>query len=79
MNENKLILSKLILPIASCGKIIRKAGAIRVSQTAEIAMARILEEYGILITKDAIELVKHAKRTTLQAEDLQYAIIKLRK
>lgn len=68
-----------ILPLAPCGKIIRKSGAERVSESAEIEMAKILEEYGILIATDAITLTKHAGRTTVKEEDIRLAVAGLTK
>lgn len=66
-----------ILPIAPCGRIMKKGGADRISEAAEIEMAKILEEYGILITIEAVELARHAKRTTVKEEDIRLAVVRL--
>jgi histone H3/H4 len=43
-----------ILPLAPVERIIRKAGADRVAQDAGVELAKVLEEYGIEISREAI-------------------------
>ena len=50
------------LPIAALDRLIRKAGAERVSEDAAEELGRILEEVAQDISKQAIELARHAKR-----------------
>ena len=67
-----------ILPLAPVERIIRNAGADRVSEGAGVELARVLEEYGIEISREAIELAKHAKRTTVKEEDIRLAVTRVR-
>ena len=43
-----------ILPLAPVERIIRKAGADRISEDAGVELAKVLEEYGIEISREAI-------------------------
>jgi histone H3/H4 len=62
------------LPIAPIGRIIKNAGAPRVSEDAKEALAKVLEECGENISKQAILLAKHAKRATVKASDIELAV-----
>ena len=68
-----------ILPIAPVERIVRKAGADRVSEDAGIELAKVLEEYGLEVAREAITLAKHAKRTTVKEEDIILANERLKK
>ncbi|WP_424359500.1 histone family protein [Methanocella sp. MCL-LM] len=61
------------LPVASVDRIIRNAGADRVSEDAKEALAAILEEYGTKVSAEAIKLCKHAGRKTVKEEDIRLA------
>ncbi len=61
------------LPIAALDRLIRKAGAERVSEDAAEELGRILEEVSLDISKQAIELARHAKRKTVTGEDIKLA------
>ncbi|MFH1751314.1 MAG: histone family protein [archaeon] len=61
------------LPLAAVDRVIRKAGASRVSEDAAKALAEILEEIGLNIATQANMLAHHAKRKTVVAEDIQLA------
>ena len=67
-----------ILPTATVERLIRSAGAHRVSEGAAVELAEALDEIGKNISKDAITLAEHDKRTTIKAEDIKLAV-KLKK
>jgi len=61
------------LAVAAMHRICKKAGAERVSESAAFEMARVLEEIGIKIGKEAIDFAMHAGRKTVKAEDIKIA------
>jgi histone H3/H4 len=62
------------LPIAPIGRIIKNAGGQRVSEDAEIALNKFLEEWAEDISRQAVKLAKHAGRVTVNASDIELAI-----
>ena len=62
------------LPIAAVDRIIRKAGAGRVSEEAASELAQVLEEKGIEIAQQAAQLAAHANRKTVVASDIRLAV-----
>ncbi|WP_129598414.1 histone family protein [Methanohalophilus profundi] len=63
-----------IIPVAPVGRVIREAGAERISESASEELARILEEYGMKISNEAIALARHAGRKTVKEEDIKMAV-----
>jgi len=61
------------LSIAAMHRIIRKAGAERVSKSASKELAKVLEEIGLKISRDALEFALHAGRVTVQERDVKIA------
>lgn len=61
------------LPAAPFERILRKAGAQRVSTKAAVAFADIMSNVSEEIAKEAVRLSKHAKRKTIKAEDIKLA------
>ncbi|TLX82844.1 MAG: histone [Thaumarchaeota archaeon] len=54
-------------------RILKKAGAERVSDESAIELRRILEEIGGSIAKSAVEMSVHAGRKTIREEDVRLA------
>ncbi|CUR52490.1 MAG: histone family protein [Nitrosotalea sp.] len=54
-------------------RILKKAGAERVSDESANELRRILEEIGVSIAKNAVEMSTHAGRKTIKSEDIRLA------
>ncbi|MFW9855800.1 MAG: histone family protein [Candidatus Thorarchaeota archaeon] len=65
------------IPNSSVDRIIRKGGAYRVSKSAIEILQQELEEYGFRISKLAVEIARHAKKKTVEGDDIRLAIRKL--
>ena len=65
------------LPIAPIDRLIRKAGAERVSEEATHLLRDILEAIAYEIAREAIELARHAGRKTVMADDVKLAARRL--
>lgn len=61
------------LPLASVDKLIRRAGAHRVSEDAARELSSHLEETAIDVAREGIMLAQHAGRKTVKAEDIELA------
>lgn len=62
------------LPNAPIERIIRKAGAERVSEGAVEELKLALEDLGDEIASEAIDMASHAERNTVKEEDVDMAM-----
>jgi DNA-binding protein len=62
------------IPIAPIGRIIKNAGGQRVSEGAEEALDKVLEEWAEDVSRQAVKLAKHAGRKTVNASDIELAV-----
>ncbi|MFC1801648.1 histone family protein [Nanoarchaeota archaeon] len=66
-------MAKRTLSLAGMDKLMRQAGAPRVSDTAKEALADVLEEKGKEIALEAIKFSQHAGRKTVTKDDIKLA------
>ncbi len=59
--------------LAAMEKILRDAGAERVSKSAKVELAVLIEEYGERIGKKSIRFALHSGRKTVTAKDIELA------
>lgn len=65
--------NKRTIPLATMERILKNAGAERVSDKAKAAMKSVLEEIADDIAQQAIKFSMHAGRRTIKAEDIKLA------
>lgn len=63
-----------ILPLAAMEKLLKKAGAPRVSEDAKEALQEHLEEYAVGVGGKALTFAGHSGRKTVKASDVRLAI-----
>jgi histone H3/H4 len=66
-------MTNLELAVAPMHRLCKKAGADRVSEAAAKELAKVLEEVGIKIAREALDFALHAGRKTIKAEDIEIA------
>ena len=59
------------LGLSAMNRILKKAGAERVTQESANELRRIVEDISYEIAKNSIEMAKHAGRRTIRAEDVK--------
>ena len=67
------MVSKKILPLAAMEKILKQAGAERVSETAKSALKSVVEEKAEEIATQAVKFANHAGRKTVKSGDIKLA------
>ena len=65
--------SKKLLPLAAMEKILKAAGAERVSDSAKIELKNALENLAEEIAGQAVKLASHAGRKTIKSGDIKLA------
>ncbi len=65
------------IKVAPMHKLIKRAGADRVSEESAIALGHALEEIGVKMAREAIDFAKHAGRKTVKARDIEIAAKKV--
>jgi len=65
------------IKVAPMHKLIKRAGAERVSEESALALGRALEEIGVKIAKEAMDFANHAGRKTVKARDIEIAAQKV--
>lgn len=73
--EEVTVLAKrsTIIPRAPAARMLNKAGADRVSDSAAAAFAELLEEHALEVSRKAVEIAKHSGRKTVKAGDIKLA------
>jgi len=64
---------KRLIPLAAMEKIMKNAGAERVSDSAKAALKSVLETLAGEISSKAVTLAAHAGRKTIKSEDVNLA------
>lgn len=64
---------KKVLPLAGMEKLLKKAGAPRVSESAKIELREVLEDIAEKIGARALKLSQHSGRKTIKAADIKLA------
>ena len=65
--------SKRLLPLAAMEKILKQAGAERVSDKAKAALKTVIEEEAEQIAIQAVKFAAHAGRKTVKSGDVKLA------
>lgn len=62
-----------LLPLAAMEKLLKKAGADRVAESAKVTLMDTIEEIAEDIGAQAVKLADHAGRKTVKARDIKLA------
>jgi DNA-binding protein len=65
--------SKRLIPLAAMEKILKNAGAERVSDKSKAALKEVLEDIADDIAASAVKFAHHAGRKTVKAGDIKLA------
>ena len=66
-------MARTILPLAAMEKLMKRAGAPRVSEDAKDALREVLEEIGLDVSAKAIKFSTHSGRKTIKRADIKLA------
>ncbi len=62
------------IPTAPIDRLMRNAGAPRVSEAASKKMVDALEEYTEEVARKAVDIARHSGRKTVKVEDIKLAL-----
>ena len=65
------------MAVAPMHRICKKAGADRVSESAAKELAKVLDDIGVKIAREAMDYAIHAGRKTIKSEDVEIAARKV--
>ena len=63
-----------ILTLSAMSKLIKEAGAQRVSNSAKVKLRKILEDKALEISSEAIKFARYKGRLTVQDKDIEKAL-----
>jgi DNA-binding protein len=71
---------RTLFPLAVMEKVIKKVRPdIRVSETAKVALEKIINNYATTIAEISIKAAEHAGRKTVKSEDIELSVRNLTK
>lgn len=70
-------MTDLEIAVAPMHRLCKKVGADRVSEAASRELAKVLEEIGAKIAKEALDYAIYARRKTIKVEDVEIATRKV--
>jgi histone H3/H4 len=70
-------MNELEIAVAPMHRLCKKTGADRVSEAAAEELAKVLEEIGVKIAKEALDYALHSGRKTIKAKDIEIATRKI--
>jgi histone H3/H4 len=70
-------MNELEIAVAPMHRLCKKTGADRVSEAAAEELAKVLEEIGVKIAKEALDYAMHSGRKTIKAKDIEIATRKV--
>ena len=70
---NSKSMTEKLLPLAAMERLLKKAGAERVSEDAKEALKQVLEDYAEKVGEQAAKFALHAGRKTVKASDVKLA------
>ncbi len=70
-------MTDLDLAVAPMHRLCKKVNAERVSEAAAKELAKVLDDIGCKIAKEALDFALHAGRKTIKAEDIEIAAKKV--
>ncbi len=70
-------MKEIEIPVAPMHRLCKKAGAERVSEAAAHELAKVLDEIGTKIAKEAFDYAMYAGRKTIKTKDIEIATRKI--